>query len=129
MSSSPEDAPPKGRGRKVLTWIASALVGYLLGIGCGIAFTPAEVVLAGVNLLPWYLLFSVVLFLIIVFQQYIDLLAIWWVGAFVLIPLACELGIYFGKKKALRRFRPAWYAFLVGFFGTLGIFFAGAQSI
>lgn len=116
----------------MLKWIGSGIVGYLLGILFAVAFTPAEVVLAGVNLLPFYLLLSVVgvvFFVILLFQQYTDMLSTWWVGLFVLLPLACELGMYFGKKKSLRILRPAWFAFPIGFLGTLGIYFAGAQSI
>lgn len=105
---------------------------YLLGILLSAMMTDAEFVLAGKNLLPWYVCMSPIgfaLWFLCAIQNFPSPpFAMWSVFVVLLIPIVCELLSFF-NVKIIRLARVLWIGFPVGFVGTLGVYWAGSLSI
>ena len=132
MTKEAFDPPAMARTR-VLLVILQYLGSYLLGILSCVLFTPADLVLAGKELWPFYP-FAVIGFLIYYFYlepQYVfgHAITYWLVASIGLVTLVFEPAVYFRRSLRLRAWRPLWIGFPLGFVGTLGVFYTAAASI
>lgn len=109
------------------------LAAYLVGIFACVAWTDAELSLAGTNLVPGYVLLSGVGLLLWFVAALQGLPALpfesIWVVLMILLPCVAE-GIAFTRKDSgLKRLRAMWFGFPIGFVGTLGFYWAAMLSI
>ena len=121
-----EKAPKLGR---LLLRFTAYVGAYLAGIITCIAFTPAEMVLAGKSLLdvdPW---FSLLGFLFFFFGYGAGTAQFWYVGSTAFIVMAFGIATFFVDRPWLVALRPWLFAFPVGFVGALGAYYTAAASI
>lgn len=128
-----KSTPTRKRLPKALKGIFRYLAAYLSGILACVLLTEAEVFLAGKNLLPWYVLFSpigVALWCIAAFQSLPSVpFELGWALGMLLSPCVGEAIVHINDVQPIRRCRPLWISFPIGFVGTLGIYWAGSLSI
>jgi len=142
MSENPYAPPTDGRRPPSTGWqfVARVLLTllkyfgcYLLGIFLCVILTDAEFVLAGLWLLPAYVLLSVVgcfLWFVSAFQALPSIpFEMWWVLLMLAMPCVGETLAYRYRGSNLRNWRPMWFGLPVGFVGTLGIYWVGSLSI
>ena len=122
--------------RKALRAIARYLGAYLLGIVVGVIATPAELILVGQPLWPWYPVFALpgyVLFYYYLAGGYLPFasagLAFWTYYLVGLLPFLLGAWTVLRKPAWARTWRPLWIAFPIGFIGTMGVYYTAAASV
>jgi hypothetical protein len=115
--------------RRLLLRFATYVGAYLAGIITCIAFTPAEVVLAGKTLVGVYPWFSVLGFPFFFFGYNAGTAQFWYLGCSALLVIAFGILSFFRTHPRLVALRPWFVAFPVGFVGTLGAYYTVAASI
>lgn len=130
---SPPPLPSKpSLWRRVFRFVGLVLLGHLVGVLFANLVSIAEFELAGVFLLPWYLLAAPVgvIFLTIIFFQDPEIaLDLWVVWPVFFAPFLIETVLVLAKRHRFRVWRGFWIGFPIGFLGTVGIYFAAAQTI
>ena len=110
--------------------------GYLIGILASLICTPASLLLAGVFLLPIYVIGALpgyIVWFVLLFNAPNELA--WpWLSIVALAPLYCEWRLWRAKGNEtlaarLVAWRPIWIAFPIGFLGTVSIFSAAVGTI
>mgnify|MGYP001045993833 CR=1 FL=1 len=119
---------------RALQLLLKYLGAYLLGIAVCVLLTPADLVLAGRALWPYYPAFAVFgffLFYSTLPPQYVfgPDLGYWLVYSIGLIAVVIGLTLPLGPLRRLRPLRPLLIGFPIGFIGTLGVFYTAAASI
>ena len=111
--------------------LSQYLGAYLLGIVACMMATPAEWVLAGIPLLPFYIIAALPFFFlwpVLVVNESGELYLPWMWGI-ALAPFTGELVAFLTKKRAVRVWRPLWIGFPIGFVGSFAVYWAGHLSI
>ncbi|MEO1312338.1 MAG: hypothetical protein AAFV27_00495 [Pseudomonadota bacterium] len=130
MDRNPEGTLQKDPWLRRVLLRSTAYVGaYLAGIVACIAFTPAEVLLAGKWLIFIYPWFSVLGFFFLFFGYETLAAEFWYVGWSGLGIVAIGVLSFFRNRPRLVALRPWLLAFPVGFVGTLGAYYTAAASI
>ncbi len=116
------------------TFLLKGLGAYMAGMVLCVLLTPAEGILAGLLLWPFYLLFAILgvfLYLFYLTPSYTfgSVLGHWAMAGLILVPVILEVGGVVRRVPGLRRWRAVWIGFVVGFVGTLGVYFTAAASI
>ena len=110
--------------------------GYLIGILASLIFSPSSLLLAGVFLLPIYVIGALpgyIVWFVLLFNAPHELA--WpWLSIVAFAPLYGEWRLWRAKSNdvlvaRLVAWRPMWFAFPVGFLGTVSIFSAAVGTI
>ena len=110
---------------------------YLLGIIASIALTPADMNMGG-HVPLWFLYPILAPIGFLLFYVYLEGAYLpfggqgptfWCYFSVGLVPFALEITAYFLPSRRLRRWRPLWIGFPIGFVGTLGVYYTAAASI
>jgi hypothetical protein len=132
MMPQPPISPANDKPRALLV-ILKHLGCYLLGILACVLLTPVDFVLAGKALWPLYPLLAVLGFFVYFTMSptytFGSSVAHWLVAWLGLTAVVLGFATYFGPLRRLRFLRPVLISFLIGFVGTLGVYYAAAQSI
>lgn len=106
---------------------------YLIGIVACIALTPVEMIFVGAPLILFYLVASpigYILFFLLephyVFGDNIETSLAFWIGIFGLL---IGIGLAFLPFEKSRLIGAMISSFVLGFWGSLGIYYTAAQSI
>lgn len=107
---------------------------YLLGIVACVLFTPADLVLVGTHLWPFYPFFSVigfVLFYLYLPPNYVfgPTFGYWLVYSLGIVLVLLGVAVHFRPLRRLHSLRHMLIGFPVGFVGTLGVFYTAGASI
>ena len=133
MTTAPPSGPRSKRKSSLLLAILKYIGSYLLGIIMGIAFTPAEISLAGAPVWLFYPLafLGFIAYYLYLSPQYVFGVAssYWLVGTIGLIPMLFELAAWRTADRGLSVWRPLWFGLPIGFLGTLGVYYSLAASI
>lgn len=122
------------RIKQVIIFGVKILCGYSLGIATAILLTPAELELAGRNLLSAYILYSTFGFFFFVFiptSIYLTDWSISRVAGYVisLLPVLVLVSYFHSQFRRIRKYAMILIGFSLGFVGTYGIYFAATASI
>ncbi len=122
----------KEKLKQIYQRILEYLIPYFVGIIAAIIFTPVDLSLAGVSLWFIYPILAIPAFLLLVTEltftgigdSIVGLIYIASVGGVVF-----GIATHFGSYRRYRHLGPKLIGFLLGFMGTVGVFFISAGSI